>query len=332
MSQVLLSICIFTYNRPERISVLIKQIISFQSNEIEIVIGDDNPLSNRTRSVVQQFKDPRINYFHNKNNLGHEGNLLKTIHRASGKFVFLIVDDVDIEMEIIPWILKQIKKNQEISMIRGQINFKNPNSNNIVESKSEKRVLKKGFKSLNEILFKFSDSSGLVIKKSALNLKEAIKYNGFLHISQILEAQAMMEGDTLYTSKIFVIIGAKEYSSEIPKIKGRNYTHPLERLKQWKFRTQLVYNITKKNKKIRRIFINKHKNRIIYYFRSLNSLKECVEGLSIFITMKISKHIVIWNLLANRILYELESNKLNLVFVNYFKKKFSKKYNNIFLN
>ena len=37
--------------------------------------------------------------------------MLKTIKRATGEFVFILMDEDDIETEVIPWILDQIKKN-----------------------------------------------------------------------------------------------------------------------------------------------------------------------------------------------------------------------------
>ncbi len=44
MSKVLLSFCLPSYNRPERINNIINQIITSQSNEIEIIVRDNNPI------------------------------------------------------------------------------------------------------------------------------------------------------------------------------------------------------------------------------------------------------------------------------------------------
>ena len=93
MPNILLSFCIPTYDRPERMMNLIEQITSFETDEIEIIIGDDNPLSNRTQDVVRRFTDSRINYFRNITNLGMDLNLIKTIYKASGEFIFIIISE-----------------------------------------------------------------------------------------------------------------------------------------------------------------------------------------------------------------------------------------------
>ena len=65
MSKIVLSICIPTYNRGKVLFNNLNHLVSFESDEIEIVISDDNPLSDKTHDVVRKFSDQRIKYFRN---------------------------------------------------------------------------------------------------------------------------------------------------------------------------------------------------------------------------------------------------------------------------
>lgn len=315
MSKILLTFCIPTYNRPERIFKLINQIISFQSDEIEIIIGDDNPFSNKTRDIVNKFEDPRIVYFQNKNNLGMDGNMLKAINRASGEFVFIMMDDDDVEIESIPWILKTIKENNNLTRIYGSFGDKRQKENKIIVTYGDK-LLRSGAESLMELLFYQSHGSGVILKKKNLNLKEALKYNGCLYMQAFLEAQAMIKGDTICTSKIMTYMGEIEYKSDQPLIKNKSYWHPIRRLLLWKYRIQIIYEITKRLKncrKIRKILLNREKPRILNFLNKTYYFKDFITALSIILTMKISKWPGFWiYLIINTLLIRINSKtKIN---------------------
>jgi len=353
MLKIVLSFCIPTYTRPERISQIIKQIITFQSDEIEIIISDDNPLSNRTQEVVKKIKDPRIKYFRNEKNLGFDLNMLKTIERAMGEFVFILMDEDDIEIKTIPWILKIIKANKNLTQLCGSIGDKRPyidksylkvtkdkprkfedillerylaNKNysyGKIRFKLESKFLRCGSESLKELLFKYPHGSGKVLRKSALDLNKAKKYCGFLFMQQVLIAQALISGDTLCTSKIFAYFGNVQYESNQTLLKGKMWYHPLHELYQVKFRIQIIYDITKGMKDIRKILLDKQKESIYinlikllftkntknfayfsadFQFREIffnlipliRSFKIFLEGLSIVFTMKKSKSLRFW--------------------------------------
>ncbi len=296
MPKVLLSFCIPTYNRPERVSNIINQILPFQSKEIEIVIGDDNPSNDRTQEVLKKIKDPRINYYRNKKNLGFDGNLLKTIKRANGEFVFLLMDDDDIEIKNIHWILKKIKENKNLAQLCGSIGDKRSGYNKIY-FKFENKILHRGSESLKELLFYYPHGSGIVLRKSVLDFNKATKYIGFLYLQEALVAQAMIAGNTLCTSKIFAYIGEHEYKSEQPLFKGKPYGHPLSRLNQTKFKIKIIYDVTKKMKNIRNDLLNEQKRHIYYTlnYTLTKSLKDFLEMFNIVINIKeISKSPRFW--------------------------------------
>ncbi len=62
MSDIILSICIPTYNREEILSKTLKHIVQRPNKEIEIIVSD-NVSSDNTMICVKNINDPRIKYF-----------------------------------------------------------------------------------------------------------------------------------------------------------------------------------------------------------------------------------------------------------------------------
>lgn len=322
MSKVLLSICIPTYNHPESLSYLLKQIIPFQSEEIEIIISDDNPSSDITQNIVKNINDPKIKYFRNKKNLGYDANLLMCVKKAIGEFIFIQCDDDDIEMETIPWILKTIKLNKNLTQLCGTIGNHLPGYDKIHAVFGD-RILNRGHESLKDLLLYYTHGCGIVLRRSVLDIDKARKYVGFLYMQQVLIAQALIAGDTLCTSKIFAYVGKYNTlaQSDQPLYKGKMYNDPVYRLYVAKFRVQLIYEITNGMKKIRKRFLNTQK-RIIYsrFFnlisKSLHNFhetKSLLEGLAIIMSIKkISKSPRFWINLILKIFYQFfKSSRLS---------------------
>ena len=364
MLKIFLSFCLPSYNRPERIGNIINQIITSQSDEIEIIVGDDNPSSNETQDIVKKINDPRVKYFRNKKNIGFDLNILKVIKRASGKFIFLQMDEDDIEMETIPWILKIIKENENISQLCGSIgdkrHFRDKSYLKITKNNPRKfediireryianknysigkirfrfgdKFYKRGEKSLKALLFYYPHGSGIVLKKKALDLNSAKKYNGFLFMQQVLIAQALIAGDTLCTSKIFAYFGNIQYETSQPLFEGKKWYHPINKLLQIKFRIQIIYDIIAGIKKCRKILLEQQKQYILenlitllftkntknfaylsadfqlkeVFFNLLpllKSFKDFIKGLCIVLTMKRAKSPGFWIYFIKKIISDI---------------------------
>ena len=311
MSKVLLSFCIPTYNRPERIYKILKQLVNLKTNEIEIVIGDDNPSSKKTEEVVNKFVDSRISYFRNKENLGMDGNLLMVIKKAKGDFIFLLMDDDNVAKENIYWILDFIKNNKDLAHICGNIGDKRPNFNKIYfKYPRENRYFSRGLKSLGEFLFYYPHGSGIILKKSALNLNIAKNYIGFLYMQQALIAQTLVAGNTFCSSKIFAYIGKVIYKSDQPS----EYEQPINRLLQLKYKIQIINDISEKmknKKQVKKNLLRRQKIAIIDNFASLKSINEIFKGIKIISWMLISKSLNFWIfLIINSILFHFNKYRL----------------------
>ena len=95
-------------------------------------------------------------------------------------------------------------------------------------------------------LFTHSYMCGVVLKKSALNFKEARYYIGSLYMHQILMGQALMKGTAVNTSKLLVFIGPKgeELGDRVktyPVAKGIPFFRIISRIKQLSFRLRFAH-------------------------------------------------------------------------------------------
>lgn len=306
MSEILLSICIPTYNRKERIKKIITDLISVDIKEIEIVISD-NASNDGTDKLIKEFKDSRIKYYRNQKNVGMDANFLLVIKRARGEFIFLLMDEDKVELKTIPWILKKIKENKNISQLCGSIGDQRPRykgdydaalkvikdkprkfedilmqrylfnknySRDDIRFKFEKKYYKCGHKSLKELLFHYPHGSGIVLRRKVLDLYSAKKYIGISFMHQVLIAQTLIKGDTLSTSKIFAYFGKEQFESRQDLFKGKQWWYPISQLNQTRFRVQLIYDITRGMKKVRntrKLLLNKqidfiYKNMLLLLF------------------------------------------------------------------
>lgn len=89
-----ISICIPAYNSARFIEETLRSVLGQSYENIEIVIADDCSIDN-TAQIVESFRDERIKFFRNKQNLGVEKNWNKTLRLATGKYCKLMgADDV----------------------------------------------------------------------------------------------------------------------------------------------------------------------------------------------------------------------------------------------
>ena len=95
MSNILLSICIPTFNRA---SVLKKSIYSIVSqtefNELVELVISDNCSDDGTLQVVEEFQKlyPNVKYYRNNKNIGAEKNVFNVLGLGNGKFLKLSND------------------------------------------------------------------------------------------------------------------------------------------------------------------------------------------------------------------------------------------------
>lgn len=87
----LLSFCIPTYNRFERVTTLVKRILSLPDDDIEVVVLD-NGSTDGTYDALQKITDPRLKVRSNSENRGALFNMVHVFDDASGEFVVYSTD------------------------------------------------------------------------------------------------------------------------------------------------------------------------------------------------------------------------------------------------
>lgn len=98
MKNYSLSVCVPVYKGAQLIGDAIKSILNQKFENIEIIIGDDNPPElvdeiKKTQEIIESFNDDRIKYYKNEKNLGYAINLKTIVLRAKNDIIFLMAQD-----------------------------------------------------------------------------------------------------------------------------------------------------------------------------------------------------------------------------------------------
>lgn len=86
------SICVPAYNGEKVIGETLRSVLSQSFANFEVIVVDDCSRDN-TEKVVKGFKDKRIKFFKNKQNLGYSKNLEECRKKATGDILYLMGQD-----------------------------------------------------------------------------------------------------------------------------------------------------------------------------------------------------------------------------------------------
>lgn len=113
--EILLSICIPTYNQPDAVKRLFENLIPQCQPQVEILVRDDSTNS-ETEEIVSNFRNATtIRYFRGKKE-GLDSAIIFLTEEARGLFVWWIGDDV-VDFGAIKRIISLIEKYQDLSFI-----------------------------------------------------------------------------------------------------------------------------------------------------------------------------------------------------------------------
>lgn len=116
----MLSICVPTYNRSEKIKRLLTDILTFDSDEIEIIVYD-NASPDNTWEVINSIEDSRLVCYRQEENVGFSANLIGAVDMASSRFVLLISDEDLISHEYMEMLLESELKEPNLGVIYGSV-------------------------------------------------------------------------------------------------------------------------------------------------------------------------------------------------------------------
>lgn len=135
-NNLLLSICIPTYNQPSQLEKTLNSIVFQLKNyekEVQIIICDDS-WDNDSENIVDSFlsnKEIKISYFRGNKN-GFDGAIISLTEKALGKYIWWFGDDI-MAIGAIERVLNLINNTPEISFI--WINSRDVNNENDIALK-----------------------------------------------------------------------------------------------------------------------------------------------------------------------------------------------------
>jgi glycosyltransferase involved in cell wall biosynthesis len=136
---ILISICIPTYNGRYTIEKTIDSILIQDTSAIEIVISDDASTDGTYELLMEKLRKNKISKIIHRNhkNLGMDGNFSQTVKLASGKYIWFMGQDDLLLKNAISTVKKVLNSKNDIQLV--YLNFKQKNSNDeiICESKFE---------------------------------------------------------------------------------------------------------------------------------------------------------------------------------------------------
>lgn len=162
----ILTIAIPTYNRCDSLKYLIDKILPHLNNKLQLLIIDNNSSDNTEEySLIWKEKNRNIGYIKNNSNLGGVVNMLRCIEFSTGKYVWLLGDDDDINVDYLDELVNILSNEDSYSF------------HLIPKSRQDRNINKYIFNNKLDFKNNFYDITALHLMSSNIyNADEAKKY------------------------------------------------------------------------------------------------------------------------------------------------------------
>ncbi|NQX61915.1 glycosyltransferase [Paenibacillus qinlingensis] len=170
---VLLSICIPSYNRGNRALENIVQLLQTSyDEEIEIILSN-NGTQNMTKTYYNHIRDDitdaRLTYFEFEENQGFAINLCKVCELARGKFILLLSDEDMVNFHVIDKIMNILNQSQDsLAILR--------TSTSIQSRPPSYRLAKQGKDAMLTYMLTSNYMSGIIFNREMLKQYKGIEY------------------------------------------------------------------------------------------------------------------------------------------------------------
>lgn len=215
----LITISIPSYNRPETLLRLLRSIPQECSNDVDILIIEDNsPKRAEIRNVVNLFKKEsifEIKYIENNENLGFDGNIRELAEKGNGEYMMLMGDDDFFIKNNLSSYIDFVKKNRNLGYILKNWKYlHNSGWEEPMNYFSKSQLFEPGIDTLLK-LFRISVAmSGFNIKREYLKGLATDKFNGTLLYQIYLLSEVALKYPCGYCD-IPIVYSMKE-KSEVP--------------------------------------------------------------------------------------------------------------------
>ena len=121
MSDIVLTICIPTYNRVNKLLSLINNLLEYKEYDIEIVVLD-NYSNDNTIHELAKIQDKRLVVIKNSHNIGSMPNIIRSLSFGNGDFLLLCLDKDFICTNYLKLFIDKLKKSKQVSIGSVELN------------------------------------------------------------------------------------------------------------------------------------------------------------------------------------------------------------------
>ncbi len=240
----IISFCIPTYNRAELVKRCVQNILEFDGEAIEVVVSNNSSPDN-TEEVISSIRDNRISYYRNSENIGAVLNIIETIKKARGEWVFTLSDEDIVTVKIIKKLLAILKSDycNNAAVIFG--NMRKVYNDQHIKYLNAK--YKKGDQAIINVGFLHLYLSGILIKKEYIDLPYINNYSvdsGGMYPFVNIFSLACKKGDAITLDTEICINGDRvNKKSFIERPGDKSFKHPDNRFRQFQIFTNIANDI-----------------------------------------------------------------------------------------
>jgi glycosyltransferase involved in cell wall biosynthesis len=267
---ILLSICIPTYNRPQLLLKNLKKHIQFHSEKVEILISDNSDTDVLDKEIKKLYGD-MVSYYWNEGNVGFDLNLIRCLQRAKGKFVLYLSDEDTINEEVFGGFLSDLEsKLGNYALILAHIMDIRKESNPIFY-RYERSEYKKGYDALTHLFLGITYLSGMIFQKEKIILTNYQQFIGSQYMQLYLIGLGCLVGDVYCELRPLILMNKQEKpitffsASKLKETKLNElpFNHPFSRIMQMQKRLQMINIICKNHKSAKKHLITSERGEII---------------------------------------------------------------------
>jgi glycosyltransferase involved in cell wall biosynthesis len=206
----ILSICIPTYNRIDKLNELVTKLLATEEDRIEIVVLD-NRSDDNTGEVINRIQDPRLKYFLNEINLGGPINHVKVLTLATGEFCLLCLDKDTIDISKMHEAITYLTKSIDVSFGYFKLNIQIEQNPVFHES---------GIDAIVNMAYLSAHPSGMfyrtkTLKKCSTISKILLEGRKFPFYPDVINAEMAQYGDGLVINLPFIFTETTEECASV---------------------------------------------------------------------------------------------------------------------
>ena len=237
-----ISFCIPTYNRGNKVFELVKNILQYEENDIEVLVLDNFSTDN-TIELLTKIDDSRFRLVRNEKNLGGIQNPYKALSIGNGSFCFLCLDKDFINHQFIYELIQRLEKEKDIVFGHCILNSKKETTDVVFE---------KGFQSIYNMSYLSGHPSGMFYKKDFFvktkALNEVFKTNEIFGFQfELINAEMALSGKSLLINLPIFSTETKDECAKTTSFTYKNeedvFFSPKKQLKTFQIYCNHLYNL-----------------------------------------------------------------------------------------